>query len=134
VASSRNQKYRTVDKAPAQFGETFLPLLIALPFGRSDLGAAVSGGRRRGISGWLNRKRTHHERPEIVAAAHPARPTGRRSIEEEAIRGTGHIRKRANEARRRRIGLRIGQQVERAHNSVGRRLGREHGARVRGER
>ena len=29
--------------------------------------------------------------------------------------------------------LRIGQQVERAHDRVGRRLGREHGAGVRGE-
>src|SRR5207247_6482808 len=72
AASSRNPEHRTVDKAPTQFGETFLPLLLALLFGRADLGGAVSGGRRCGISGWLNRKRTHQERAEIVGAAHLA--------------------------------------------------------------
>ena len=60
------------DKAPAQFGETFLPLVLALLFGRADLGVDVSGGRRRGISGWLNSERTHHEHGEIVCTAHPA--------------------------------------------------------------
>jgi hypothetical protein len=76
VAPSRNQEHRTVDKPPAQLGETFLPLLVALLFGRADRGAAVSSGRRRGISGWLNGERTHQEHGEIVGAAHPARPAG----------------------------------------------------------
>src|SRR5262245_64421763 len=89
AASSWKHADVTVDKAPAQLGETFLPFLLAFLFGRADLGAAVSDGRRRGISGWLNRKRTHHERGEIVGAAHPSRPAGRRCIEQEAIRGTG---------------------------------------------
>ena len=114
-------------------GETLLPLLIALLFGRADLGAAVSDGRRRGISGCLNSERTHHERSEIVGAAHTAPPVGRRRIEQEAVRGTGHVRKRANEARLQSRFLHTGQQVDRAHDRVGRRLCCEHGARVRGE-
>jgi hypothetical protein len=53
VASSWNHEDRTVDKSPTQLSETFLPLLLTLLFGGADLGAGVSGGRRRGVSGWF---------------------------------------------------------------------------------
>jgi hypothetical protein len=43
-------EHRTVAKALAQLGETLLPLLLALLFGCADLGAAVSGSRRRGFA------------------------------------------------------------------------------------
>jgi hypothetical protein len=104
--------------------------LLALLFGRANLCAAVSGGRRRRIRGRLNRERTHHERGEIVGTPQSTPPAGRRCVEQEAIRRTGHVRKRANEA----LGcLRIAEQVERPHDRVGRRLCREYGAGVRGE-
>src|SRR2546430_3082509 len=80
--ASWNHRDRPVDEAPTQFGETSLPLLVALLFGRADLGATVSGGSRRGVGGWLNGERTHHERSEIIGDAHPSRPAGRRCIEQ----------------------------------------------------
>src|SRR6185436_7809784 len=130
TTSCWHYEYRAVDKSPTQLGETFLPLLVPLLFGRADFGAAVSGGRRHSVTGWLNSERTHHERGEVVGSAHSAPPVGRRRVEQEAVRWTGYVRKRAHEALRQ---LRVIQQLERAYDRVGRRRRSEHGAAVRGE-
>ena len=98
AASAANHEHRTVHELPAQFGEAFLPPSLALLLGSTDLGAAVSGGGRRRVGGWLNGERGRQERPEIVGAADPLTPAGRPRVEQEAIRGTSPVRERANEA------------------------------------
>ena len=94
----RHHEHRAVNESPTQLGDPCLPLLLALFFGRAELGASVSRGGRRGVRGRLNPERTHQQHGEIVGAAHRSRPAGRRGIEQEAIRGPGRIRKRAHEA------------------------------------
>src|SRR4026208_465993 len=88
AAASWNDEDRTFYKLPAKLGETRLPLLVALFFGRANLGAAVSGGTHRGVTGWFNLHRMHNECSQIVSTAHSPRPAGRRGIEQEAICGT----------------------------------------------
>src|SRR6185503_21241491 len=78
AARSWNHEDRSVDKSPTKVSEAFLPLLLTLLFGRADLGATVSGGGRGGITDWLNGKRTHNERAEVVGGAHTSRPAWRR--------------------------------------------------------
>ena len=70
---------------------------LALLLGRADLGAPVSRGRRRGVAGRLNGERTHQERGDIVAVAHPLPPPGRRGIEQQAIGRNRGVRERAHE-------------------------------------
>ena len=82
------------DTIDANSNSTGRTQLISDP---EDLGAAISGGRRRGVSGWLNIERTHHQRGEVVGAPQSAPPARRRRIEQEAIGRTGGVGKRANE-------------------------------------
>jgi hypothetical protein len=86
-ASSWNPEHRTVDKPPSQRGETILALLVGLLLGRTDFGAAISGGRRGDVAGRLNRERIHDEGAEIVGGRHLLPPPVRRRIEQKAIGG-----------------------------------------------
>ena len=72
----RESRHRGVDKTPAQLGEPFLPLLLALLCGGADLGAAVSNGGRRGVGCRLNGKCTRQKGGEIVGVADPCLQPG----------------------------------------------------------
>jgi hypothetical protein len=130
AASSGHYEHRAVNELPAQLGDPCLPLLLALFFGGAELGATVSRGRRRGVGGRLDPERPHQQRGRLVTGAHLSWPAWRRAIEQEAIRGTGRVRKRAHEAF---AAFRGGQLIERIRDRAGLRLRGQHGLSVRGE-